>query len=206
MAVITVSRQFGAGGLTLSQNIAKKLDYTFIDNELIQLVAEKAQVSKDWVHSVEKEAGGKLHQFINRLMPKGVVGRILDDQRGYIDEDIYIDLLKQIIRQLAAEGNCIILGRGGQYILKDHPDAFHVLLIAEREYRLRFIEAKYKLKRQVAEQVIAAEDRRRINLYRKFDKSDYDLPGHYHLTLNMSKLSLDTATQLVSQLIDARQQ
>lgn len=205
MAVITVSRQFGAGGLTLSQNIAKKLDYTFIDNELIQLVAEKAQVSKDWVHSVEKEAGGKLHQFINRLMPKGVVGRILDDQRGYIDEDIYIDLLKQIIRQLAVEGNCIILGRGGQYILKDHPDAFHVLLIAEREYRLRFIEAKYKLKRQVAEQVITAEDRRRINLYRKFDKSDYDLPGHYHLTLNMSKLSLDTATQLVSQLIDARQ-
>ena len=206
MAVITVSRQFGAGGLTLSQNLAKKLDYTFIDNELIQLVAEKAQVSKDWVHSVEKEAGGKLHQFINRLMPKGVVGRILDDQRGYIDEDIYIDLLKQIIRQLAAEGNCIILGRGGQYILKDHPDAFHVLLIAEREYRLRFIEAKYKLKRQVAEQVITTEDRRRINLYRKFDKSDYDLPGHYHLTLNMSKLSLDTATQLVSQLIDARQQ
>ena len=206
MAVITVSRQFGAGGLTLSQNIAKKLDYTFIDNELIQLVAEKAQVSKDWVHSVEKEAGGKLHQFINRLMPKGVVGRILDDQRGYIDEDIYIDLLRQIIQQIAAEGNCIILGRGGQYILKDYPDTFHILLIAEREYRLRFIEAKYKLKRQVAEQVIAAEDRRRINLYRKFDKSDYDLPGHYHLTLNMSKLSLDTATQLVSQLIDARQQ
>ena len=205
MAVITVSRQFGAGGLTLSQNIAKKLDYTFIDNELIQLVAEKAQVSKDWVHSVEKEAGGKLHQFINRLMPKGVVGRILDDQRGYIDEDIYIDLLRQIIQQIAAEGNCIILGRGGQYILKDYPDTFHILLIAEREYRLRFIEAKYKLKRQVAEQVIATEDRRRINLYRKFDKSDYDLPGHYHLTLNMSKLSLDTATQLVSQLIDARQ-
>ena len=205
MAVITVSRQFGAGGLTLSQNLAKKLDYTFIDNELIQLVAEKAQVSKDWVHSVEKEAGGKLHQFINRLMPKGVVGRILDDQRGYIDEDIYIDLLRQIIQQIAAEGNCIILGRGGQYILKDYPDTFHILLIAEREYRLRFIEAKYKLKRQVAEQVIAAEDRRRINLYRKFDKSDYDLPGHYHLTLNMSKLSLDAATQLVSQLIDARQ-
>lgn len=205
MAVITVSRQFGAGGLTLSQNLAKKLDYTFIDNELIQLVAEKAQVSKDWVHSVEKEAGGKLHQFINRLMPKGVVGRILDDQRGYIDEDIYIDLLRQIIQQIAAEGNCIILGRGGQYILKDYPDTFHILLIAEREYRLRFIEAKYKLKRQVAEQVITTEDRRRINLYRKFDKSDYDLPGHYHLTLNMSKLSLDAATQLVSQLIDARQ-
>ena len=204
MAVITVSRQFGAGGLTLSQSLAKRLDYAFFDNEIIQMVAEKAQVSNNWVQSIEKEAGGKLHQFINRLMPKGVVDRILDDQHGYIDEEIYLDLLKKIIRQIASVGKCIILGRGGQYILKDFPDTFHILLIADREYRLRFIEAKYKLKRQEAEQVITAEDRRRVNLYRKFDKSDYDMPSHYHLTLNMSKLSLDTATQIVSQLIEVR--
>lgn len=204
MSVITISRQFGAGGLTLGKKLAENLAYALVDEEIIKLISKKAKVSQDWVHAIEKEAGGKLHQFINRLFPKGLVDRILDDQRGYIDEEIYIHLLDQIIRQIADKDNCIIIGRGGQYILKDRPDTVHILLIADKEDRIGFMETHYDLKPSQAMQVVNAEDKRRINLYHKFDKSDYDRPAHYHFTLNMSRLSLDDAAAVICQYVAGR--
>jgi len=201
MAVITISRQFGAGGLTLGKKTAEILGYSFIDEEILQMVAKKARVSHNWVKSVEKEAGGKLQKLISKIVPKGLVDQILDNERGYIDEEIYLDLLDQIIRQIADEDNCIILGRGGQYILKDRPDTLHVLLIADKEYRINFMETRYKLKRPQAVQVVNAQDKRRINLYRKFGRSDYDHPEHYHLTLNMSHVSQDLAAKMICQMV-----
>lgn len=204
MAVVTISRQFGAGGLTLGKQLADKLGYQFYNDQILQLISEKARVSQNWVKSIEREAGRKLHQTISSLMPKGVIDRVLSNEQGFIDETIYIDLLQQVITQLADQGNAIILGRGGQYILKDKGDVYHILLIAEKGYRIRFIEAKYKLSRTAAEQVVNAEDKRRKNLYRKFEQSDYDNPGHYHLTLNMSKLELDQAIRMVCDMVSER--
>ena len=201
MAVITISRQFGAGGITLGEMVAAQLGYTFFDHEIIQKVALKAKVSTQWVESMEKEAGGKIQRFISGLVPKRFVDRILNQQYGYIDEEIYVDLLHDIIRKIAAEDNAIILGRGGQYILKDHPNAYHVLLIADKDYRVQFIENKYQLTPKEALQTVNNEDRRRINLYRKFGKEDYDSPMHYHLMLNTSRLSLEEAVELMCQLI-----
>ena len=201
MAVLTLSRQFGAGGFTLGNKLAEILSYNFVDEAVIQLVAEKARVSSDWVRSIEKEAGGKLLKVINALISKSFVDRILADQRGYIDENVYVDTLTEVITKIAEEDNTLILGRGGQYILKGRPNVFHVLLIADLDHRIEFVEKKYQLTRSQATQTVNSEDKKRINLYRKFNKTDYDRPTHYHLTLNMSKLELDKAVALVKALI-----
>ncbi len=200
MSVITISRQFGAGGKTLGGMISKKLGYNFFDNDLIQMVAKKAKVSTNWVESLEKEAGGRVQRFIQSVVPKSMIDRILDDKRGYIDEEIYVDTLNEIIRQIADEGNAVILGRGSQYILKDHADTYHLLLIAEKEDRVQFMEKHYKLTPGQAIQAVNNEDKRRMNLYRKFGKKDYDQPDLYHLVFNMSKTSLDTACGLICDL------
>jgi len=201
MSVITISRQFGAGGKTLGEMISKALGYAFVDDEIIQLVAKKGKVSTDWVKSIEKEAGGKLQKYMNSLVRRSFVERILDDKRGYIDEGIYVDLLYQIITKVAQEGNAVILGRGGQYILRDHPDTFHVLLIADKQHRIKFMERRYDLSLPSAVQSINREDKRRSNLYRKFGKEDYDQPGLYHLVLNTGKLDLETSARLVCGLV-----
>ena len=201
MSVITISRQFGAGGLTLGQQIAESIGYSLVNDEIISKIAKKARVSEGWVQSIEKEAGGKLQRFISSIVPRGLVDRIIEDQRGYIDEEIYLDLLDQIIMQIASEGNCVILGRGGQYILKDVKNAYHILLIAEKKDRIRFMESHYKLTNSQAAQVVGTEDKRRTALYRKLHKSDYDHPEHYHITLNMSKLTLELAKEMVCQLV-----
>jgi cytidylate kinase len=213
MAVITISRQFGAGGKTMGEMLAKKIGYTFIDDELIQLVATKARVSTNWVESIEKEAGGKLINFVTSMVSKSYIERVLVEHRdidehrgyevhsGYIDEQIYVDLLRQIITQLADEGNTIILGRGGQYILQDHKDAFHLLLMANKQDRIRFMEEHYDLSSSQAESIVNKEDKKRIKLYRKFGKVDYDQPDLYNLVINTSKMDLERATELVADYI-----
>ena len=202
MAVITISRQFGAGGKTLGKMVADKFGYTFADSEIIKMVAEMANVSTHFVETVEKEAGGKFSKFISKTVSKPLVDRVLKDERGYIDEEIYLDYLVLIISQMADDGDVVILGRGSQYILNDHPDAYHILLIDEFENRVKFMMANYDLSKSRATQVVRGEDKRRKNLYQKLRKSDYDNPFLYHLVLNMSKVSLEQALQLVCTLKD----
>jgi len=201
MAVITISRQFGAGGKTLGKMIADEFGYTFADSEIIKSVAEMANVSTHFVETVEKEAGGKFSRFISKMVSKPLVERVLKDERGYIDEEIYLDYLVLIIAQMGDDGNVVILGRGSQYILNDHPDAYHVLLIDEFENRMQFMMANYDLAKNRAAQVVRAEDKRRKNLYQKLGKSDYDNPFLYHLVLNMNKLNLDQALIQVRSLV-----
>ena len=202
MAVITISRQFGAGGITLGKMVAKKFGYTFADTEIIKMVAQMANVSTHFVNTVEKEAGGKFSKFISKTVSKPLVGRILKDERGYIDEEIYLDYLVLIIAQMGDDGNVVILGRGSQYILNDHPDAYHILLIDTFENRVRFMQKNYDLSQGRATQAVKNEDKRRLNLYKKLGKTDYDNPDLYHLVLNMSRVSLEHALQLVCKLID----
>ncbi|MEJ2168268.1 MAG: cytidylate kinase-like family protein [Desulfobacterales bacterium] len=201
MAVVTISRQFGAGGITLGRMVAEKLGYTFVDTEIIKMVAEMANVSTNFVETVEKEAGGKFHKIINRLVSKPLLERVLRDERGYINEEIYLDYLVLIIAQMADEGNVVILGRGSQYILNDHPDAYHFLLIDEFANRVRFMQEHYNLSQSRAEQVVKSEDKRRLNLYRKLHKTDYDKPSLYHLVLNMNRVGLDAAMDLICRLV-----
>ena len=201
MAVLTISRQFGAGGITLGEMVSKQLGYQFFDNEIIQRVAKQAKVSTDWVASVEKEAGGKIQRLLSSMVSMRLVDRILDIERGYIDEEIYVDILHDIIEKIADEGNAVILGRGSQYILKDKPDVYHILLVADKDHRTTFIERKYRMTSKQALQTVTNEDKRRLNLYRKFSKMDYDSAAHYHMILNMQRISLDSATRLICRLV-----
>jgi len=203
MAVITISRQFGAGGITFGKMVAEKLGYTFADTEIIKMVAEMANVSTHFVETVEREAGGKFAKFISKTVSKPLVERILKDERGYIDEEIYLDYLVLIIAQMADDGDVVILGRGSQYILNDHPDAYHILLIDTFENRVRFMQKNYDLSQGRATQAVKNEDKRRLNLYKKLGKTDYDNPELYHLVLNMNRIHLDKALQLVTELVNS---
>ena len=201
MAVITISRQFGAGGITLGKMVADALGYTFADSDILQRVAKEANVSTNWVESFEKEAGSKLSRFISSMVSKRWVDRVLGDERGYLDEQIYLDYLVLIIAQFADEGNVVILGRGSQYILNDHPDAFHILLVDELENRIKFMMNRYEMPRKKAEHMVENEDRRRFNLYKRLGKSDFESPLLYHLVLNMGKTDMETARDMVCNMV-----
>ena len=202
MAVITISRQFGAGGITIGKMIAESLGYTFADNDILQRVAKEANVSTHWIESFEKEAGSKLSRLISSMVSKRFLDRVLADERGYLDEQIYLDYLVLIIAQFADEGDVVILGRGSQYILNDHPDAVHILLVNEFENRVKFMMERYEMSRKKAERTVVSEDRRRVSLYKRLGKSDYEDPQLYHMVLNMGRLDLETGRDMVCKLVE----
>jgi cytidylate kinase len=204
MAVITISRQYGAGGKTIGQKVAEALGYTFIDEDIIQIIAEKAKVSPGWVESVEKEAGGRLSRIVTKMVSRPLIDRVLKDEKGYIDEQIYIDYLVVIIAQMAEDGNVVFLDRGSQYILNDFPDAFHILLINTFANRVKFMMSNYDLSENRATHIVKTEEKRRMNLYRKIGKQDYDQPELYHMVINMARVDMDDAAQMILQLVQRK--
>lgn len=201
MAVITISRQFGCGGRVIGKKIAESLEYVFADSDIITRIAQAANVSEAWVEHVEKEAGGKFLWLISQMVSKGLVDKILQDERGYIDETIYFDYLVVLIAQFAEEGNVVIMGRGSQYILQDHPDAIHILLVDSLENRTCNIMARHDLPRKKAAQMVRNEDKRREALYKKIGKTDYDRTDLYHMAINLERVKADMAVKMIVKLV-----
>jgi cytidylate kinase len=204
MAVITISRQYGAGAMALGRMLAEKRGYTLASREIVQGIADKAKVSTDFVLTVEKEAGTTLSRFMTRIISsRGMVSKLLRDDSGYIDEKLYLDYLVLTVVQIADEGNAIIMGRGSQYILRTHPDTVHILLVDEFQNRVRRVEKREKINRESAERMVRHEDKRRLNLYHRLGKQDFESPSLYHMVLNMDRISRPQAFDMINHLLES---
>ncbi len=201
MAVITISRQFGAGGKTLALKVAEKLHYAVAHEQIIEKMAEMAELAPEGIRRFEAESDYGSGEDVARLAPKGFIGRIFDPQRKYMDAQQYVQLLNQIVPQVAEKGNIVILGRWAPFILKDQPDTYHVLLVADEVDRIRFMEESYELSREQARQAVAKQGKRRMKLMKLFHSEGYDLPEHYDLVLNMSKNDMNHAAELICTLV-----
>jgi cytidylate kinase len=203
MAVITISRQFGAGGKTFGRRLADTLGYYYADEDIIERAVVEFSVSTDGKKILETEPGDKLKRFISKLNPFGtsLMELPLSDKERFIDGYRYIELLNLIIPKIAREGNAVIIGRGGQYVLHDFEDTHHILLMAKEEDRIKFIENNYRVSRARTIQILKRMAKRRANLYSYFGKKDYDDPKRYDFVLNMSLLSIDKAEELICKLI-----
>ena len=204
MAVITISRQFGAGGKTLGRRIADTLGYYYADEDIIERAAVEIYVSSDGRKVSESVPVDKFKKFISKLNPFGtsLMELPLNDKERYIDGFKYVELLNLIIPKIAKDGNAVIVGRGGHYILQNFEDTYHLLLIAKEEDRIKFIEEHDRASGTGAGQMIKRMDKRRANLYSYFRRKDYDDPTLFDLVINMSFLSIDKAQELVIKLIN----
>ncbi len=202
MAVITISRQFGSGGWTLGEKLAKRLEYRYADEDMIREVASKIGASPVQVLAFEKAGGSKLMKFLDKIVSKGFIDRLISEKYAYVDEKGYVDVIKGIIQDLYWQGNSVIIGRGSQYILKDYQGTWHILLVQDLELRIRFVMEKYKLNRSESERAIKTRDQTRNQFLTFFSEKDsHDDPMSYDLVLNMNRITMEKAEELVTELI-----
>ena len=201
MPVVTISRQFGAGGYTIGKTIAEKLGYNMVDRGIIAKVAQEANVSIDWVEAVEKEAGGLLMRIVNSLVSSDFIERHTGDSAHDFDESRYVNFLKKVIHDLADEGDVVIIGRGSQFILADRPGVLKVLLVANMEDRIKFMMEHYNMTRSRADQMIKKEEKRRASFLKLLDHRDPDSPEIYDLVINTSQVSLEEAESTICFII-----
>ena len=197
MPVVTISRQFGAGGLTLAKAAAKRLNYKFVSASIIDKMAKEANVSIEWIKSVEKYAGDGITRFLNKLVSSDFIDRHIGEDRADFDESRYVVFLENLIKRIAEEDNVLFLGRGSQFILQDNPNAIKILLVADFEDRVKFIEKAMEVNKGKAEKIITTRQKRRDAFSKYFDDRHPNSLSLYHLIINTSKVSLSQAEDLI---------
>jgi cytidylate kinase len=177
MYFITFSRKMGTRGTEIAKLVAKELKYAFYDTEDIEKKAEEMGFLDD-----VREVNGKTPPLL---------------KRGFsCRSEICLDRLYVVIYELARLGSAVILGRGGNIIFRSLPYALHVRVIASQEKGVRnLVERGYK--RQAAVTDMEKSDHERENFIRFAFHREWDNPELYDIVLNMDKLTVNTAADIV---------
>ncbi len=178
MAVITISRQLGSLGTTLGRQIAARLGYRLAHRELINQAARLA---------------GAPDMALATIDELNLLGLEPDEQT----QQAYLRAVRQVIENLAAKGNVVIVGRAGQSILQARADALHIRVIAPVETRVQRIVAAHGIPEKAARAQVEDSDRYRADYLRRFYHTAWDDPTLYHLIINTGHMPLETAAEVV---------
>lgn len=201
MALVTISRHFGAGGHTLGEKLCERFGFHLVDESVIDELAQKAKLSPQWLTAMEKEASSTFLSMISSVVSRGIFYKRPGSQADRDDRQKYLSFLKSIFTKMANEGGYVIVGRGAQLILRDHPKALHFLLVAEIESRISFLMEHYKLSRSEAEGTIRAKEKQRAAIGSRLYEGNLDDMSLYHMILNTGRIPFDWVLETVSGLV-----
>jgi cytidylate kinase len=201
MAVITISRQFGAGGWTLGKRLCEHFGFELITEQVIDDLARKAKISPDWLKAVEMEATSKLLDAISSVASTGLFFRSPSAEAEGYERKRYIEFLTRVMGTMADKGGYVLVGRGAQFVLKGHPKAVHIMLAGEYEDRVQFLMKTYRLSRSEAEESIREKERQRAAVASNIFDSDINDVRLYHMVLNTSRVPFDWTVETVAGLV-----
>ncbi len=173
-----------------------------MDKEIIEEVAEKLKVSSAEVRGFEESGFTVLMEFIDKIVNRDFIIHLVTSGHGYLDEKSYVPAIRDIIEHLYLQGNVVIMGRGSQYILKGRKKAWHILLVGDFEHRISGVIDRFHLKRHEAEKALKRADKIRDRFLSLFlDKESHEDPASYDLVLNMNRVSMKKAEEMIVTLI-----
>ncbi len=189
--IITISREYGAGGLPVGRMIAEKLGIPFYDKKLVEHVAEESGFAPKFIeeHGEHSPSGSV---FSYAFAPQGVPGVM----NGLSTSDYLWNVQCNVILQLAEKGPCVIVGRNADYILKDRKDVLNVFLHADIPSRVaRVLEANPDEKNP--EGRIAARDKRRRLNYQHYTGRTRGMSQNYHICLDTTTLGYEQCAEII---------
>ena len=189
--IITISREFGSGGRTIGKVVARKLGIPCYDAELITEMAKQSGFAEDYV----REAG--------EYAPGGLLNSMFTSRAGGpTNEDILWQIQCNMVAQLAKKGPCVIVGRCGDYILRDRPDVLKVFVHADMAFRAKRIVEVYGQREESPEQRLKEKDKRRSTYYRFYTGRKWGQLDTYDLMLNSGVLGIEKNTELICTIFD----
>ena len=188
--VITISREVGSGGHTVGRILAEKLETRYCDKELVKALEEKFDLTMNGIEKLKGEKKNWLADFIQFISPMpsakalGVDPKYTQEFRIDVTTDDIYKAEKEILEEMAEEGSCVIAGRSGFHVFKDHPNHLHVFITASDANRIQRVMRKQGLKEESAAAVIEGIDKARENYIQRYaGTSRYDA-RNYDLVIN----------------------
>jgi cytidylate kinase len=182
--LITVEREYGSGGAEFAHHLAKRLQWKFIDQCMIEEIAQKTGVAPSELKRCDERLDPWYYRFgkafwhgsLNRL-PAQPDGSVFDGER-------MVEFVREYLTKTAESGNCVVVGRGAACILSALPGAFHVFVYASTKRKVQWFEKNFPEHRGEAEQELEATDKRRAAYVRSFHDADWTDRRLYHLMMN----------------------
>ncbi len=207
MNVITISRQLGSGGDEIAEHVRQMLQFRIFDKELIARATLESGISDQEVIDYS-EANYKVRGFFDRLFGLSrQVGKVQvwkENAAGVrtteavpLTEENAVALVQKAIKMACQEGKIIVVGRGGQALLHDCPNALHVRIEAPLEDRIQRVKAQYKIKRRPASEMIEARDEASADYVKRYYNVNWADPYLYHIVINTGKVGFEAAGRLI---------
>lgn len=192
--VITISRQFGSGGREIGKQIAKALDIAYYDNELIQKSAEKSGYSKEIFEQAEQKPTGSLLYSMSLFASSGVGFDLpLSDKVFIVQSDV--------IKEVALQGSCVIVGRCADYVLRDNKNTINIFIHGDLDKRIERAEKEYHFPSDRAKETVIKNDKRRASYYNFYTSLKWGHAPNYDLCINSSILGVQKTAEAICEFL-----
>jgi cytidylate kinase len=207
MAVITISRQYGSRGDEIAARVAELLGYAIFDKTMMARMAAEMGLTEQEIVDFS-ETNYRSQSFLDRLLGRtktvGQTRTWTEDIQGVrrpeivkVSDEKAIALVRGVITAAYQQGNVVIVGRGGQAILRDRPGVLHVRIEAPLPHRLEWVMEHRDLLPNQAELAIDDQDRAAQHYVKHYYDIDAADPLHYHLIINTGLLDRETAAEVI---------
>ncbi len=230
MAIITINAEVGCKGTIIAHELAEKLGYLYFDHIIAEEIAEMLKINKMDVKTFEIEKHENIVATISKYFSIDIFTRkdqqnldmeqkqdklysrnIRDsykhllpyrmDSSGWIDADIYKKMLFRVISAISKSGNCIILGRGGNIILKDEPNSFHFRFVGTPEFRKKNMVNLKGIPQDKVDTLIQQIDNKAITYNKYYFNFDVNDPHYYSAVLNIESIGDKEAIKWISKIV-----
>ena len=196
MAVITISKEFGTDSEKVASQAAQKLGYEYIGERLIAEVAKELHVSESEAEMFRKTSQSRILRFVDRYTCS-LVQKVVDREHGCLDDKNYYETTKKLVLNVYDAGNAIILGWGGQCILRGKPNTLHVRLVKDEETKIREVMKNRNLEHKAAKTFIEREESDLKAYIEHYFNEDWNAAHLYDLIIDMGKTSVEQAVDLI---------
>ena len=198
MAVITISRELGSEGDKICDLLCEHLEYCRVDKAVLMHIAEEAGIDAEAVLAMEKGFTKRARLVSGEMTSLYRKQRTAFDKKGVIDDLTYAEVVKNAVENYARQGDAIIVGRGGQMLLRPWSNALHVRLYAPAEVRAQRLMAREDISEAAALRRIKQSDEHKRQFIRQmFKNADWRNLKYYSLAIDTSKIAMETAAQII---------
>ena len=205
--VITISREVGSGGRTIGRKLAEKLGVRFCDKNLINALVDKFKLSTGDIEMVKGQKKNWLADLLEKYTPVPHAGAIgstgVEFSTAVTNEDLF-KAESEILRGLADASSCVIAGRSGFFILKDHPNKLDIFIQSSFSNRVSRVMERQGKNAEEAEKIIRRVDEMRENYVQRYTSTSRYDSRNYDLVLNVDGLSSDEAVDIILAYIKAQ--
>lgn len=200
--IITIARQFGSGGREIGEKLANQLGIAFYDKSLIHLAAKESGIDEDLFDYAEEQA---LHSFWTASASNTSIygNRISVFNEMPMNDKLFL-IQSNIIKKLAVNNSCVIVGRCADYILRNEEHMVPVFIHSTEDDKLNRIVNSYEIPEKEAKDVMIKTDKKRAAYYNYYSGGKWGHADHYDLSVNSGAAGIDGTVSLIVQFAELK--